>query len=108
MAARTTLVELIARAALPAGASVGDRLRYDVVRVEAVREDFELDGGVDQLLRTPESVVVRTRDAFGHVYTADVLRDLRGATPELRRLRGGSLVQHPGARCFCRPPVLRR
>lgn len=87
------VVELIARDSLPEGHAVGDRLRYDVVRVESPEVLFRPDESVAALVHRPNTVVLRTRDAFGHRYEADLLRDLRDRTPELRRLRTGSVVQ---------------
>ncbi len=87
------VIELIARDELPAGHVAGDRLRYEVVPIERPGGAFEAHESVVDLMRNPESIVLRTRDAFGHEYTADLLRDLRDTTPDLRRLRGGSLVQ---------------
>ncbi|MEM7517133.1 MAG: hypothetical protein AAF368_09455, partial [Planctomycetota bacterium] len=72
------VVELLARVTRPESAQLDDRLRFDVVLAE--HEDQErpvVPTAVQTLLAedSPASLLLRTRDVYGNVYTVDLCGD---------------------------------
>lgn len=86
------VVEVLARVARPEGVPQGERIRYEVIWSPHPREDVHVHPDVQKVLGQPNSILLRSRDVFGNVYTADPLRDLREETNELRLLRNGAFA----------------
>lgn len=78
------VVELIAKVQRPAGAVAGDRVTYDVVQVSngtslarpnntandvLLAETTGLPTVVEDLINDPTSIMITSRDIFGHTYT---------------------------------------
>jgi hypothetical protein len=87
------VVELIARVRVPKDTAIGDRIRYDVALAPHTAGEFHLDKKVNDLVSAAGSVVLTTHDVFGNEYRADLLRDLRTTSSDLRVLRDGELVR---------------
>ncbi|MCB9905284.1 MAG: hypothetical protein H6831_12825 [Planctomycetes bacterium] len=67
------VVELLARVERPAGVAAGTRIRYDVQLVQhPVGSDLVPLPTVANLLSTPGAFRLRTKDVFGHVYSANL------------------------------------
>ncbi len=81
------VVEVLARVERPVGATSGQRLVYDVLFDPGTPSAFAPTQAFADLLA--HGVRLETRDVFGHRYRADLLRDLRDDTSDLRRLREG-------------------
>ncbi len=90
------VAELIARVRVPQGTVTGDRLRYDVALSPHDAGQFNLKKEVRDLVNTPGSLVLTTRDIYGNEYRADLLRDIRMDTPDLQVLRDGELARQYG------------
>jgi hypothetical protein len=87
------VVEVLAAVARPSGALPGDRIEYTVIWSPHLPAAPRITSAVEQLLETPDSLVLRTRDVFGHSYTADLLADLRNSEPiELKVKRAGPVA----------------
>ena len=87
------VVELIAEVTRPPASAPGDRLRYAVLWQPGPEASAQVDPQVEALLATPNALVLRTQDVFGHSYEADLLADLRlDADGELITLRSGSVA----------------
>jgi hypothetical protein len=84
------VVEVLAHVHTPSGTAPGDRIRYDVVYQPHPADPFLPDPDVRALLSAPGSLLLRTRDVFGNLYTADLLSDARSGDGSLRVLRNGS------------------
>ncbi len=97
------VVEVIARVRRPESMQTGERLRYDVVRSPHPEGGFELDEHVRNLVNSSGSVVLTTRDVFGNTYSADLLRDLRTTSSDLRVLREGELARQYGTHEVLKP-----
>lgn len=81
------VVEVLARVERPVGATTGQRLVYDLLFDPQAPTPFAPSQEFDALVA--HGVRLETRDVFGHRYRADLLRDLRDGTGDLRRLREG-------------------
>jgi len=88
------VVELLAEVSRPAGVTSGNRIVYDVLWRTSTAGAHTLDSGVQNILDTPDSIVLRTKDVFGHSYEADLLADLRtNNTNDLRVFRDGGIAR---------------
>ncbi|MAF66647.1 MAG: hypothetical protein CMJ84_13435 [Planctomycetes bacterium] len=87
------VVEVLARVARPAQSAPGDRLTFDVVWSPHPPAEPSVTAEVNALLQAPEALELRTRDVFGHIYTADLLRDERERNAELVVRRDGALAR---------------
>lgn len=88
------VVEVLALVQQPPNSQPGSRLTYDVLLEDNVPSPHRSTESVRELLGLPGTVVLRTRDVFGHRYEADLLRDLRTADEaELRILRAGPVAR---------------
>ena len=74
------VVEVSAVVEAPLGAVADDRVTYDVVRVNTASTTLDTSTRAAQLVATPHSVTLHTRDAHGHAYEADLLADMRTQT----------------------------
>ena len=88
------VIEVAGRVGLPSGTQAGKKLIYKVVYEPHEPGAVSLPGVVKTLLDTPQSVVLRARDVFGHVYSAeyvdawkDVFKDTSWTTAQLDNLR---------------------
>ena len=81
------VVEVISRVRRPSGVSSGVKVWYDIVYSPTPKVNFLAEPDVQALLQL--GVALETRDVFGHLYRADLLRDLRLGTSDLRVLRNG-------------------
>lgn len=88
------VVELIARVNRDPGAQTGTEIEYSVVRSNHTPGSFQLPSPVEQLLNTPLSVKLLSKDVFGNTYSADLLRDIRSG--QSRGFRSGELLQQRG------------
>ena len=85
------VVEVLASVERPPGSLIGDRLTYSVIWSPNYPVSHYITDNVRQLVETPESLVLRTRDVFGHWYEADLLTDYRDEDPdELVVMRDGT------------------
>lgn len=88
------VVEIIARIQRPASSSPGQYVQYDVVYAPHLDAPTSLTTRVTGIRNTPNSLVLRTRDVFGHMYRSD----LRLGALDRRTLKSGSsLLQE---RCY--------
>lgn len=87
------VVEILATVQRPGNAGPGDRIHYAIVWSPNPSGTLAVDTDVQTLLDTADSLIVRSTDVFGHSYEADVLRDLRDDTSELRTLRDGPVAK---------------
>lgn len=78
------VVEVSAVVEAPLGGGSGDRVTYDVVRLNTASSAFDRSARAAQLVATPQAVTVHTQDAHGHAYTADLLADVRTHTASHR------------------------
>lgn len=83
------VVEVIARVDRPTTAEVGSTLHYDVRYEPHAAADLTPTPAVTALLATENALVLRTRDAFGHRYRADLYADARTNGGSLRTLKRG-------------------
>ncbi len=74
------VVEILAQVERPAGVAPGARVRYDVVYDPHGPGVCHPSLQVDELLATPEALLMRTRDVFGNEYRADLYADARGGS----------------------------
>ena len=87
------VVEIIAQVNRPAGTSSGDRIVYEVIWRASAQPTHTVDPQIQTILDTPDSIVLRCTDVFGHPYEADLLNDVRiNNTAELRTNRDGPFV----------------
>jgi hypothetical protein len=97
------VVEIQARVARPAGAAPGDRLRYEIVWSPHPRGQTTAGPDVAALFTTPNAVVLRTRDVFGHVYEADLLADTRTNSDSHRWLKRGRVASQSATHEVLKP-----
>ncbi len=81
------VVELLAHVRRPSGATPGTPIEFDVLHLPVPAEPFVAGPGIAALVQ--HGIELETRDVFGHVYSADLLRDLRDDTRDLRQRRSG-------------------
>ncbi|MFT7484456.1 MAG: hypothetical protein ACI9F9_000296 [Candidatus Paceibacteria bacterium] len=86
------VIELIAFVKRPDGIQPGQELRLEVVRGNGATGEHSRFPSVRDVLRAPESVVLRTRDVFDNQYRADLLTDFRERDTDLRLLRSGPVA----------------
>ena len=86
------VIELIAYVRRPHNVQPGDELTYEVLLGGAATGTHTLTPQVQELLRAPRSIVLRTRDVFGNEYRADLLADLQNGSGEQRTFREGTLA----------------
>ncbi|MCC6408794.1 MAG: hypothetical protein IT453_16650 [Planctomycetes bacterium] len=79
------VVEITALVHRPTGTATGARIKYQVIDTPHTPTTFSPTASVQALFTTPGSIVIRTRDVFGHTYTADLLR----GSDDVRLLRSG-------------------
>ena len=84
------VVEIIARVRKPERSTAGDRIQYDVIYDPHPDGSFEGDPAVENLLRTPGALEMRSRDVFGNLYTADLTADWQEGRESLRILKRGT------------------
>jgi hypothetical protein len=70
-------VEVVALVEPPLGAQPGDRVQYDLVWHETQHESFLAPVSGEDIAGTRGGIVLRARDALGHLYEADVTKPLR-------------------------------
>ncbi len=87
------VVEILAKVELPTGTSPGDRVAYSVIWSPNTSGTITVDSNVQTLLATPDALVVRATDVFGHSYEADLLDDLINDTSELHTYRDGHIAR---------------
>ncbi|MDP6540204.1 MAG: hypothetical protein QF410_11735 [Planctomycetota bacterium] len=87
------VVEVLARVARPAGSAPGERLEFDVVWAPHPPAEPSQTAQVADLVQTAGALELRTRDVFGHPYSADLLRDEREGTAERVVQRHGALAR---------------
>lgn len=88
------VVELLTRVNRPPQATPGTPLSFDVVMMPSHAVSHRRNEAVEALIEEPRSVVLRTRDVFGHRYEADLLRDMRlSIDQDLRTLRDGRICR---------------
>jgi len=86
------VVELLARVERPAGVSAGTRIQYDVQLVQhPVGNDLVPLTTVANLMNTPGAFGLRTKDVFGHQYSANLGAAL--GTTRQRVLKNGPTVR---------------
>lgn len=85
------VVEVLARVPVPAGASPGERITYQIARQPTPTDALKLHGAVKNLLATEGAFLFQTRDVFGHRYEADLGAIFRKDDPRVRR--DGALVR---------------
>ena len=102
------VVELLARVERATEIPPGTPLIYQVLRSDSPVVAHRRTTAVQELMETPRSLVMRTRDVFGHRYEADLLRDLRlDIAQDLRTHRNGRvcLQQRTHEDLRPKPPV---
>lgn len=83
-----SVVEVLAR--IPrAGVSPGAASEVAVIYQPHGAAPLAVDPSIANLVATPGALELEARDVFGHLYTADLLADLRTGGPDLRVLRDG-------------------
>lgn len=86
------VVELLARVERPPGVSVGQRVQYSVQYApHPTGPDLIPLPVVAGLMSTPNAFRIRTRDVFGHRYSANLANDF--GTPRERVLRDGEVAR---------------
>jgi hypothetical protein len=87
------VLQLLAIVESPPGTQSGSQLTYEVLHAQNAPMPHSRSDSVRELLATPGSVLLRTKDVFGHRYDADLLRDIRVSNAEdLRVLRNGEVA----------------
>jgi hypothetical protein len=84
------VVEVIAHVRRP-DVPVGTPIEYEVVFHPHAAAPFELSHSVESLLSAPNSLLLRAKDVFGHMYQFDLLTDHRSGEGE--RVRDGAVVR---------------
>ena len=87
------VVELIARVRRPQNVAPGSRLRFEVAHEPHEAKDLDLLPPVRNFFSGSERLRLQTRDVFGHLYTADLFRDVIENTGEMLIMRRGELVK---------------
>lgn len=88
------VLEILAQVRRPEGAAQGEPLVYDVFWSPNYPGRHHVAPSVRDVLETPNSIVLRSTDVFGHSYQADLLADLRESNLEdLRSMRDGAVAQ---------------
>ena len=82
------VVEVLSRVTRPAANPPGSRIEYEVLYSPHATQTFTPTAAMTALVQA--GVQLETRDVFGHLYRADLLRDLRDGTSDLRTLRAGA------------------
>ncbi len=87
------VIELMAMVNRPDNVPAGAQLSFDVLRLQGTSAGkVRPTGAVSRLIRQPGGVTLRTRDVFGHEYSAELMRDLRSTSSDLRTLKAGPLA----------------
>lgn len=86
------VVQLFARADRPTGVPPGTRLRYEILYQPHPGGQCHPTVHVENMLEEPGAIVLRTRDAFGQEYTADLFGDARANGDSLRGLKRGRVM----------------
>ena len=97
------VVELITRTDRPGGVSAGNRVQYDVQFTLSDPAAFQPNAQVNTLLSAAGALQMRTRDVFGHHYTADLYEDARTNGDSLRVLRTGAVARQVATHESLRP-----
>ncbi|MBL8857408.1 MAG: hypothetical protein JNL28_02740 [Planctomycetes bacterium] len=97
------VVEVIARVARPATAVGGQMVRYDVRYQPHPTASMTPTPPVQDLLAHERGVVLRTKDVFGHAYSADLFHDARENGPSLRTLKNGRFEKQIATHHVMRP-----
>jgi hypothetical protein len=93
------VIELTARVHLAPGTQPGTHVQYAVVQALHDPSSFAKNSAVQTLFSTPNAVTIRTRDIFGHVYTADLLSGSDGT----KILRSGAFREQRRFYQYMRP-----
>jgi hypothetical protein len=83
------VVELLTRTERPSSVSPGTRTQYDVQFTTSDAGTFQSHPQIASLLNAADGIQMRTKDVFGHAYTADLYQDARTGGPTLRVLKTG-------------------
>jgi hypothetical protein len=75
------VVEVVALVEPPLGAQPGDRVQYDLVWHDTQHESFLASFAGEDLAGLRGGIMLRARDARGHVYESDLTRPLREGGP---------------------------
>ncbi len=86
------VVQIFARVDRPTGFVAGARARYDIVYQPHPAGQCHPSVHVENLLDQAGAIVLRTRDAFGQEYTADLLADARTNSGSARTLKRGRVT----------------
>lgn len=84
------VVEVIARVRRP-NVPVGTPIEYEVAFHPHNPRPFALSHSVESLLSAPNSLLLRAKDVFGHLYQFDLLADHRSGEGE--RVRDGAIIR---------------
>lgn len=85
------VVEILSRVTLPNSTNQGDRVRYKVMFSPLAEATPNFTADVNTLFATPQAVLLRTTDCFGHEYTADLLADIAEGTAQT--LKSGAVCE---------------
>lgn len=99
-------VEVTALVEPPLGAQPGDRVQYDLVWQDTPHESFmaPLDG--EDLAGVRGGILLRARDAHGHIYEADVTKPLREGGPGWRVEADGRIWRRDRVHTTMEPVVV--
>lgn len=87
------VVEVIARVNRPAAATSGQMIRYDVRYQPHATSTMTPPQAVVDLLAGERGVILRTKDVFGHGYSADLFYEARSNGESLRTLKNGRFAK---------------
>ncbi|MCP5022180.1 MAG: hypothetical protein GY930_10420 [bacterium] len=89
------VVELIARVQRDPATAPGTQIDFEVVLHAGTPAPIQVESEIQQLIRLPEQIVMRTADVYGNEYEADLLADLH--TGLGRVLKSGSQLMQLGS-----------
>lgn len=85
----SSVIQIIARVQRPAGASPDSRQQYEVIHNPHATASPAIPQTVRAMLKARDSMVLATKDAFGHEYRIDLRRGKNG----IKTLRSGRWLQ---------------
>ncbi len=87
------VIELVSMVTRPDNVPPGTQLSFDVLHIPgADHGSTRPTVAVSRLIRQPGGITLRTRDVFGNPYKAELMRDLRSSSSELRTLKTGRVA----------------